>query len=107
MEHKICMILRAVGIAPHMLGYVYLKDAVRLCLNDSELLFYVTKGLYPLLASLHQTSVSRIERSMRHAISVAYQKSESGSRHYMFAYGKPTNTEFIALLTEYLKLSEA
>lgn len=101
-------VLKQLGVRPGILGYDYLKTAVDLCLEDRSLIQNITKGLYPAIAKIHDTTSSRAERAMRHAVEVAFDNyGDDTLRDAIFGNstdpnkGKPTNTHFIAAVVEY------
>ena len=107
-DEKISRILIKVGIVPNVKGYRYLRDAVLIAMDNMDVMNSITKGLYPMVAENFDTSSSRVERAIRHAIEIA---TNSGKREHINAlfgmkiYAKnerPTNSEFIALLADRL-----
>ena len=103
--------LREFGISPNINGYNYIREAVFLSIMDKEMLEKIVKLLYPTVGEAYGTTVSRVERSIRHAIETAYDKGnkEAFEKHFGFTIShrkgaKPTNSEFIALLTDEIKL---
>ncbi|MCD7731507.1 MAG: sporulation transcription factor Spo0A [Oscillospiraceae bacterium] len=110
MEMVITDIIHTIGIPAHIKGYHYLREAIMLAINDSEMLESVTKMLYPAVARRFDTSPSRVERAIRHAIETAWDRGDVDVLTKMFGYtvncgkGKPTNSEFIALITDNLRL---
>lgn len=109
-EAEIAEILHRIGVPAHIRGYVYLKKAIILSLTDLEMLQSVTKKLYPAVAEAFDTTPSRVERSIRHAIESAWDRGESAEKEELFGYtvhkakGKPTNSEFIAMIADKLKM---
>lgn len=103
-------ILHQVGIPAHIKGYHYLREAIMLSLDDSEMLESVTKMLYPTVAEHFNTTSSRVERAIRHAIETAWDRGDVDVVNEIFGYtvsinkGKPTNSEFIALITDNIRL---
>ena len=103
-------VIHLVGIPAHIKGYSYLRTAIMLVLKDTGALDSVTKVLYPLVAKMYQTSPSRVERAIRHAIEVAWDRGDLETLNAMFGYtvqnsrGKPTNSEFIALISDNLRI---
>ncbi len=103
-------IIHQIGIPAHIKGYHYLREAIILALNDEDMLESVTKLLYPTVARRFDTSPSRVERAIRHAIETAWDRGDVDILTNMFGYtvnggkGKPTNSEFIALITDNLRL---
>ena len=110
LENEITEILHEVGIPAHIKGYQYLRDAIILSVNDMEMLNSITKILYPTIAKRHQTTPSRVERAIRHAIEVAWSRGKMDTIDQLFGYtvsngkGKPTNSEFIALIADKIRL---
>lgn len=104
-------IMRQIGVPAHIKGYQYLRTAIKLSVNDSEMLGSVTKLLYPTVAKMYNTTASRVERAIRHAIEVAWDRGDVDVLSSYFGYtiqsqrGKPTNSEFIAMIADKLKLS--
>ena len=104
-------IMRQIGVPAHIKGYHYLRKAIILCVNDSEMLGSVTKILYPTVAKEFGTTASRVERAIRHAIEVAWDRGDVDVLSSFFGYtiqaqrGKPTNSEFIAMIADKIKLS--
>lgn len=110
-ELVISDIMRQIGVPAHIKGYQYLRTAIDLCINDSEMLESVTKLLYPTVAKMYSTTSSRVERAIRHAIEVAWDRGDVDVLSSYFGYtiqsdrGKPTNSEFIAMISDRIKLS--
>lgn len=110
LESRITQIMRDVGVPAHIKGYQYMRDAVLLVIDDIELISSVTKRLYPELAKRYKTTPSRVERAIRHAIEVAWTRGQVETIHELFGYtintkkGKPTNSEFIAMIADKLRL---
>lgn len=111
MDIVISDIMRQIGVPAHIKGYQYLRTAIKLSVNDSEMLGSVTKLLYPTVAKMYNTTASRVERAIRHAIEVAWDRGDVDVLSSYFGYtiqsqrGKPTNSEFIAMIADKLKLS--
>lgn len=111
-QTKVTQIMRDVGIPAHIKGYQYIRDAIIMAINDTEIISAVTKRLYPELAKNHNTTPSRVERAIRHAIEVAWNRGKVETINRLFGYtintrkGKPTNSEFIAMVADTLRLSE-
>jgi two-component system response regulator (stage 0 sporulation protein A) len=111
-QTKITQIMRDVGVPAHIKGYQYMRDAIMMAVNDKEIISAVTKRLYPELAKNHKTTPSRVERAIRHAIEVAWNRGKVDTINDLFGYtintrkGKPTNSEFIAMVADTLRLSE-
>ena len=104
-------IMRQIGVPAHIKGYQYLRSAIKLSVEDSEMMSSVTKLLYPTVAKMHGTTASRVERAIRHAIEVAWDRGDVDVLSSYFGYtiqsqrGKPTNSEFIAMIADKLKLT--
>lgn len=111
-QAKITQIMRDVGVPAHIKGYQYMRDAIMMAFKDREVISAVTKRLYPELAKVHKTTPSRVERAIRHAIEVAWNRGRVDTINSIFGYtintrkGKPTNSEFIAMVADTLRLSE-
>jgi len=109
-EMIITDIIHQIGIPAHIKGYHYLREAILLSINDEEMLESITKRLYPSVAKRFETTPSRVERAIRHAIETAWDRGDVDVLNNMFGYtisvgkGKPTNSEFIALITDNLRL---
>ena len=110
-EVVISDIMRQIGVPAHIKGYQYLRTAIDLSINDAEMLESVTKLLYPTIAKMYSTTSSRVERAIRHAIEVAWNRGDVDVLSSYFGYtiqsdrGKPTNSEFIAMIADRIKLS--
>lgn len=110
-EIVISDIMRQIGVPAHIKGYKYLRTSIKLCVEDPEMLGSVTKLLYPTVAKMNNTTSSRVERAIRHAIEVAWDRGDVDVLSSYFGYtiqsqrGKPTNSEFIAMIADKLKLS--
>ena len=110
LEKDVTNILHEIGIPAHIKGYQYLRDAITMSVTDHEMLASVTKILYPTIGKKHQTTPSRVERAIRHAIEVAWSRGKMDTIHELFGYtvsngkGKPTNSEFIALIADKIRL---
>ena len=109
-EVDVTEIIHEIGVPAHIKGYQYLRDAIVMSVNDMEMLNSITKILYPTIAKKYQTTASRVERAIRHAIEVAWSRGKMDTIDEMFGYtihngkGKPTNSEFIALITDRIRL---
>ncbi len=107
---EITMIIHEIGIPAHIKGYLYLRDAISMVIEEIELLGSVTKVLYPRIAEKYETTPSRVERAIRHAIEVAWSRNNIETIKKFFGYtintekGKPTNSEFIALVADRIRL---
>lgn len=110
LEIEITNIIHMVGIPANIKGYQYLRDAIALTVGDKSLMSAVTKELYPRVAKDFQTSPSRVERAIRHAIEVAFTRGNEEELYRIFGYtvsnakGKPTNSEFIAMIADKLDM---
>jgi len=107
---QITNIMHEIGIPAHIKGYMYVRKAINMVVNDIELLSAVTKELYPLIGKEFNTTASRVERAIRHAIDVAWSRGQVETINRIFGYtirnekGKPTNSEFIAMVADKLRL---
>lgn len=103
-------IMHQIGVPAHIKGYQYLREAIVLSVNDKEMMNSVTKVLYPTVAKMYSTTPSRVERAIRHAIEVAWDRGDIDVLSSYFGYtiqntrGKPTNSEFIAMISDKLRL---
>lgn len=110
MEVVITDIIHQLGVPAHIKGYHYLRTAILSSIENSELLDSVTKLLYPTVAGVYNTTASRVERAIRHAIEIAWDRGNVDTLNSFFGYtvdtckGKPTNSEFIALITDKIRL---
>ena len=110
LETDVTEIIHEVGVPAHIKGYQYLRDAIVMSVKDMDMLNSITKVLYPTIAKKPQTTPSRVERAIRHAIEVAWSRGRMDTLDDMFGYtinrgkGKPTNSEFIALITDRIRL---
>lgn len=110
LETDVTEIIHEVGVPAHIKGYQYLRDAIVMSVKDMDMLNSITKVLYPTIAKKYQTTPSRVERAIRHAIEVAWSRGRMDTLDDMFGYtinrgkGKPTNSEFIALITDRIRL---
>ena len=112
LEVKITEILHEVGVPAHIKGYQYLRTSIIDVVNNIELLGAITKELYPMIAQKYTTTPSRVERAIRHAIEVAWTRGKIETINNIFGYtihnnkGKPTNSEFIAMIADKLRLEQ-
>ena len=110
LESQVTKIIHQIGVPAHIKGYQYLRTAIILTVNDSDIINSVTKILYPTVAKKYQTTTSRVERAIRHAIEVAWDRGDVEVLNSYFGYtiqnnrGKPTNSEFIAMIADNLRL---
>ena len=109
-EQKVTALLHEIGVPAHIRGYHYMREAIMMAVNNMDVLNYITKELYPSIAKNMDTTPSRVERAIRHAIEVAWSRGKIDAIHNLFGYtinnnkGKPTNSEFIALIADKLRL---
>lgn len=110
MEVKVTEILHQIGVPAHIKGYHYLRDSILMSIEKPEIINAVTKELYPSVAMKYETTSSRVERAIRHAIEVAWDRGDVDVLNSYFGYtihnsrGKPTNSEFIAMISDKLRL---
>lgn len=110
MEMQITRIFHQIGIPAHIKGYQYLRTAILYSVKDGEMIGNITKMLYPSVAKAYKTTTSRVERAIRHAIEVAWDRGDVETLNSYFGYtvqssrGKPTNSEFIAMIADSLRL---
>ncbi|MGN1048152.1 MAG: sporulation transcription factor Spo0A [Eubacteriales bacterium] len=109
-ETQVTQIIHQIGVPAHIKGYQYLRTAILLTIDDSDIINSVTKVLYPSVAKKYSTTTSRVERAIRHAIEVAWDRGDVDTLNSYFGYtiqhgrGKPTNSEFIAMIADNLRL---
>ena len=102
--------IHEIGVPAHIKGYQYLREAIIIAVEDMDVINAITKILYPQVAKTFQTTPSRVERAIRHAIEVAWDRGDLDTLQRFFGYtvsntkGKPTNSEFIALIADKLQL---
>ncbi len=110
LESQVTQIIHQICVPAHIKGYQYLRTAILMAINNAEIINYVTKMLYPTVAKQYQTTSSRVERAIRHAIEVAWDRGDVDVLTSYFGYtiqnnrGKPTNSEFIAMIADNLRL---
>lgn len=110
LEASITSVIHEIGVPAHIKGYLYLREAISMVYKDIELLGSITKVLYPDIAKKYNTTASRVERAIRHAIEVAWSRGNIESISNLFGYtvsmskAKPTNSEFIAMVADKLRL---
>lgn len=110
LEAIITDVIHEIGVPAHIKGYNYLREAISLCIQDKEFINSITKLLYPTVARSYQTTSSRVERAIRHAIEVAWSRGREEILNGIFGYtidtnkGKPTNGEFIAMISDSIRL---
>lgn len=111
MEIRVTEILHQIGVPAHIKGYHYLRDSIIMSVNQPDIINAVTKQLYPSVAQKYETTSSRVERAIRHAIEVAWDRGDVDVLNSYFGYtihnsrGKPTNSEFIAMISDRLRLN--
>lgn len=110
LEIVVTNMIHEIGVPAHIKGYQYLRDSITMAVEDMDILNSITKQLYPSIAQLHKTTPSRVERAIRHAIEVAWGRGKMDTIDELFGYtvsagkGKPTNSEFIALISDKIRL---
>ena len=110
LEEDVTEIIHEVGVPAHIKGYQYLRSSILMAVQDMDILDSITKQLYPSIAKAYATTPSRVERAIRHAIEVAWSRGNSDTMHELFGYTlqqgklKPTNSEFIALIADKIRL---
>lgn len=110
LEKDVTDMIHEIGVPAHIKGYQYLREAIMMSVEDNEMLNSITKILYPSIAKKYQTTPSRVERAIRHAIEVAWSRGKMETLDSLFGYtinigkGKPTNSEFIALIADKIRL---
>ena len=109
-ETQVTKIIHKIGVPAHIKGYQYLRTAILMAVHDGDIINSVTKILYPSVAKKYDTTTSRVERAIRHAIEVAWDRGDVETLNSYFGYtiqnsrGKPTNSEFIAMIADNLRL---
>jgi two-component system, response regulator, stage 0 sporulation protein A len=112
LDVEVTNIIHQMGVPAHVKGYQYLRDAILAVINEVNLLGAVTKELYPMIADKYATTPSRVERAIRHAIELAWDRGNIEMMNRFFGYtinierGKPTNSEFIAMVADKLRISK-
>ena len=112
METLVTSIIHEIGVPAHIKGYQYLREAILIAIDDMDVINAVTKVLYPEVAKRFGTTASRVERAIRHAIEVAWDRGDLETLQRYFGYtvnsakGKPTNSEFIAMIADRLQLQQ-
>ena len=110
LEALVTNIIHEVGVPAHIKGYQYLREAIMMVIKDTDVINQITKQLYPEIADKYHTTPSRVERAIRHAIEVAWTRGQTETVDSIFGYtisaakGKPTNSEFIAMIADKLRL---
>lgn len=111
LEQDVTDMIHEIGVPAHIKGYQYLREAIMMSVEDQSMISSITKILYPTIAKRFQTTPSRVERAIRHAIEVAWSRGRMETLDALFGYtidtgkGKPTNSEFIALIADKIRLS--
>ena len=109
-ENDVTKMMRGIGIPAHIKGYQYIREGIIMAIKDPDILNYITKFLYPAIAKKYKTTTSSVERAIRHAIEVAWNRGKLDAMEDLFGYsvnsgkGKPTNSEFIALIADKFRL---
>ena len=109
LELMVTEIIHQVGVPAHIKGYQYLRESILMAIEDMDILNAITKQLYPAIAKKFDTSASKVERAMRHAIEVAWDRGDLETLQKYFGYtvngakGKPTNSEFIAMMSSCIR----
>lgn len=109
-ERIVTDIIHDIGVPAHIKGYHFIRSAIIMAINDMEVINHITKQLYPDLAKMYKTTPSRVERAIRHSIEVAWNRGYNETAQKLFGYsissdkGKPTNSEFIAMIADHVKL---
>lgn len=110
LEMQVTEMLHQIGVPAHIKGYQYLRDGILMAIDDEEVINSITKRLYPAVAKRFKTTSSRVERAIRHAIEVAWDRGDVDVLDHYFGYtvhterGKPTNSEFIAMIADNFRL---
>ncbi len=110
LEQDVTNMIHDIGVPAHIKGYQYLREAIMMSVNEPTMISSITKLLYPTIAKQFQTTPSRVERAIRHAIEVAWSRGRMETLDTLFGYtintgkGKPTNSEFIALIADKIRL---
>ena len=112
LECTVTEMLHQIGVPAHIKGYHYIRDSIIMCVRRPQMINAVTKELYPAVAERYETTPSRVERAIRHAIEVAWDRGDIDILNSYFGYtihngrGKPTNSEFVAMLSDRIRLGE-
>ncbi len=111
LEVMVTDIIHQIGVPAHIKGYHYLRDAIIMSIDDPDMINAITKRLYPSIAKKYKTTSSRVERAIRHAIEVAWDRGDVDTLNSFFGYtihslrGKPTNSEFVAMISDRVRLT--
>ena len=108
-ETVVSEVIHNIGVPANIKGYHFLRSAIVMCINDTENLHSVTKILYPAVAKMHNTTPARVERAIRHSIEATWNRGNADAIHILFGFRptnhpKPTNSEFIAIITDNLRV---
>jgi len=112
LEMRVTGIIHDIGVPAHIKGYQYLREAIIMTVNDMDIINAITKVLYPTVAKRYKTTSSRVERAIRHAIEVAWDRGDVEVLNGFFGYtvsnikGKPTNSEFISMIADRIRLEQ-
>jgi two-component system response regulator (stage 0 sporulation protein A) len=112
LEMRVTSIIHDIGVPAHIKGYQYLREAIIMTVNDMDTINAITKVLYPTVAKRYKTTSSRVERAIRHAIEVAWDRGDVEVLNSFFGYtvsnikGKPTNSEFISMIADRIRLEQ-
>ena len=112
LEQDVTDMIHEIGVPAHIKGYQYLREAIMMSVDDPGMISSITKILYPTIAKRFQTTPSRVERAIRHAIEVAWSRGKVDTIDELFGYtvhngkGKPTNSEFVALIADKIRLEQ-
>lgn len=110
LRKEITKLIHTLGMPSHVLGYEYTREAILLALGNKEMLRSITKELYPAIAQTFNTTPSRVERAIRHAVELTWDRGDLDTLQKFFGFtvsskkGKPTNSEFLSTLTDHLRL---
>ncbi len=110
MKRRVTKMIQDLGVPANIKGYAYLRDAILICIANPDAINSITKVLYPEVAKMNQTTPTRVERAIRHAIEVAWSRGNNEMAVKIFGYtvnlakGKPTNSEFIALIADRMRI---
>ena len=112
LEREVTTVIHEIGVPAHIKGYQYVREAIVIAVQDMDVINAVTKVLYPEVARRYATTPSRVERAVRHAIEVAWDRGDLETLQRYFGYtvsntkGKPTNSEFIAMIADRIRLHQ-
>lgn len=110
LRKEITKLIHTLGMPAHVLGYEYTREAILIALGNKDILREMTKGLYPAVAQAFNTTPSRVERAIRHAVELAWERGDLDTLQEFFGFtvsskkGKPTNSEFLSALADHLRL---